>query len=68
VHGLILPFCNAEAMNPHLVEIAADGVLGAHLFLADQADWHMSMWLAVPTNITIIALPKSPNSSGSIRW
>jgi transposase len=48
-------------MNLHLVEIAAAVAPGAAVLLADQAGWHMSMRLAVPPNITIIALPpKSP--------
>jgi len=28
--GLVLPFCNTEAMNLHLVEIARTVTLGAH--------------------------------------
>jgi hypothetical protein len=53
-----LPACNTEAMNLHLVEIAAAVVPGAHaVLLPDQAGWHMSTRLAVPPNVTIIALP-----------
>ena len=56
--ALILPTCNTEAMNLHLVEIAAAVAPGAHaVLLVDQAGWHMSTRLAVPPNITIIALP-----------
>jgi transposase len=45
-------------MNLHLVEIAAAVVPGAHaVLLPDQAGWHMSTRLAVPPNVTIIALP-----------
>jgi hypothetical protein len=56
--GLILPACNTEAMNLHLVAIAATVAPGAHaVLLADQAGWHMSTRLVVPPNITIIALP-----------
>jgi transposase len=49
-------------MNLHLAEIAKTVAPGAHaVLLVDQAGWHMSMRLAVPPNITIIALPpKSP--------
>ena len=49
-------------MNLHLVEIAKTVAPGAHaVLLVDQAGWHMSTRLAVPHNITIIALPpKSP--------
>jgi transposase len=60
--ALILPACNTEAMNLHLVEIALTVSTGAHaVLLVDQAGWHMSMRLVVPPNITIIPLPpKSP--------
>lgn len=62
VPALILPACNTEAMNLHLVEIAKTIAPGAHaVLLVDQAGWHLSTRLAVPHNITIIALPpKSP--------
>jgi hypothetical protein len=56
--ALILPACNTEAMNLHLSEIAKTVAPGAHaVLLVDQAGWHMSMRLAVPHNITIIAVP-----------
>jgi len=60
--ALILPACNTEAMNLHLVEIAQTVEPGAHaVLLVDQAGWHMSTHLIVPPNITIIAMPpKSP--------
>src|SRR5476649_2435375 len=55
--ALILPACNTEAMNLHLAEIAKTVAPGAHaVLLVDQAGWHMSTRLAVPPNITIIAL------------
>ncbi len=39
--GLILPWCNTEAMNAHLVEISAAVAPGAHaVLLLDQAGWH----------------------------
>ena len=59
---MILPACNTEAMNLHLVEIAQTVAPGAHaVLLVDQAGWHLSTRLVVPPNITIIALPpKSP--------
>ena len=49
-------------MNLHLAEIAKTVAPGAHaVLLADQAGWHMSAQLVIPTNRTIIALPpKSP--------
>jgi transposase len=56
--ALILPACNTEAMNLHLVEIAKTVTPGAHaVLLVDQAGWHLSTRLVVPPNITIIALP-----------
>ena len=60
--ALIMPACNTEAMNLHLVEIAKVVTPGAHaMLLVDQAGWHMSTHLTVPPNITIITLPsKSP--------
>jgi DDE superfamily endonuclease len=63
--ALILPACNTEAMNLHLVEIAKTVVPSAHaVLLVDQAGWHMSTRLVVRPNITIIALPaKSPELS-----
>ena len=56
--ALILPACNTEAMNLHLVEIAKTVAPGGHaVLLVDQAGWHLSTGLVVPPNITIIALP-----------
>src|SRR5262245_21176721 len=58
VQPLILSTCNTEAMNLHLVEIAATVAPGAHaVLLVDQAGWHLSTRLVVPPNITIMALP-----------
>ena len=55
---MILPTCNTEAMNLHLLEIAATVAPGAHaVLLVDQAGWHLSTGLVVPPNITIMALP-----------
>ncbi len=49
-------------MNLHLTEIAKTVSPGSHaVLLVDQAGWHLSARLVVPTNITIIPLPpKSP--------
>ena len=49
-------------MNLHLAEIAKTVAPGAHaVLLVDQAGWHLSARLLIPTNITILALPpKSP--------
>ena len=45
-------------MNLHLAEIAAAVAPGAHaVLLLDQAGWHTSGKLVVPTNITLVALP-----------
>ncbi len=56
--GAALPFCNTEAMNLNLAEIARAAAPRAHaVLLVDQAGWHLSAALIVPANITIIALP-----------
>jgi hypothetical protein len=56
--GLVLPFCNAETMSLHLVEIALIVAPIAHaVVLMDQAGWHTTGKLAVRDNVTIIALP-----------
>ena len=56
--GLILPWCNTEAMNLHLAAISADIAPGRHAaLLVDQAGWHLSAPLVVPDNITIVPLP-----------
>ena len=48
--ALILPTCNTEAMNLHLVEIAATVAPGAHaVLLVDQAGWHLSTGLGRAT-------------------
>ena len=56
--GLVLPFCNIDAMNLHLLEIAGEVAPGRHaVLMVDQAGWHMSKKLSVPPNITLVALP-----------
>src|SRR3954451_13032950 len=56
--GLVMPWCNTEAMNRHLVEISARVAPGRHaVLLVDQAGWHVSERLAVPDNITLVLLP-----------
>ena len=53
-----MPACNTEAMNLHLAEIATEVTPGAHaVLILDQAGWHLSHRLVVPTNITLVALP-----------
>ena len=45
-------------MNLHLAEISKAVAPAAHaVLLVDQAGWHLSKHLVVPTNITIIPLP-----------
>ena len=60
--GLVLPFCNTETMNLHLAEISLAIAPGAHaVLLMDQAGWHLTPKLELPTNISIVAIPsKSP--------
>jgi transposase len=60
--GLVLPFCNTEAMELHLQEIARDVQPEAHAVLfVDQAGWHVTAKLQVPENMTLVPLPsKSP--------
>ena len=56
--GLILPWCNIAAMELFLVEMSKGVAPGRHaVLLLDQAGWHISKRLAVPRNITIMALP-----------
>ena len=56
--GLILPCCNIEMMNLFLAEMSRKVAPGRHaVLLLDQAGWHMSAKLVVPTNITIVPLP-----------
>ena len=56
--GLILPWCNADAIGQHLAVIAAQVTAGKHCaLLVDQVGWHLSARLVVPANITIVPLP-----------
>ena len=56
--ALVLPACNIQAMNLHLVEISAEVAPGRHaVLLLDQAGWHTSARLKVPANITLLPLP-----------
>ena len=56
--ALVLPSCNTDAMNLHLVEISRTVAPGAHaVMLVDQAGWHMTDALIIPENISIIPLP-----------
>jgi hypothetical protein len=56
--GLILPWCNTGAMNLRLAAISAKVEPLRHaMLLLDQAGWHMTPKLDVPSNISIIPLP-----------
>jgi hypothetical protein len=56
--ALVLPFCNSRAMNLHLAEIATMVSPGKHaVLLLDQAGWHLSGEVTVPSNITLLPLP-----------
>jgi len=59
---LVLPRYTTAAMALHLIEIPNTVAPGAHaVLLLDQAGWHMTGKLSVPTNITLLPLPeKSP--------
>nr|WP_281070216.1 IS630 family transposase [Sinorhizobium fredii] len=60
--GLVLPWCDTEAMQQHLAEISQAVDDGAHaVLLLDQAGWHVTPKLKVPDNITLLFLPpRSP--------
>jgi transposase len=60
--GLVLPYCDTEAMNQHLKEISWAVDPGAHaVLILDQAGWHVTPKLEVPANITLLFLPpRSP--------
>ena len=56
--ALVMPRCDTEAMNLHLAEIATQIAPDAHAaILVDQAGWHLSGGLNIPSNITLIPLP-----------
>ena len=45
-------------MAAHLIEISAAVDPGAHaVLIVDQAGWHLTPKLAIPDNITVLALP-----------
>ncbi|MFK0167161.1 IS630 family transposase [Rhizobium sp. NPDC090279] len=60
--GLVLPYCDTEAMQDHLIEISQAVDPGAHaVLILDQAGWHVTPKLKVPDNITLMFLPpRSP--------
>jgi transposase len=60
--GIVMPFCDTEAMQEHLLEISATVAPDAHaVLILDRAGWHLAGALVVPDNITILPLPpRSP--------
>ena len=60
--GLVMPWCDTDAMAAHLIEISAAVDPGAHaVLIVDQAGWHLTPKLAILDNITVLALPpRSP--------
>lgn len=60
--GLVLPYCDTDAMQQHLDEISLAVDSGAHaVLILDQAGWHTTPKLKVPDNITLMFLPpRSP--------
>ena len=54
----LVPFCNTEAMQLHLDEIAARVTAGAHaILILDQAGWHGAKDLKIPSNLSLLPLP-----------
>jgi transposase len=60
--GLVLPYCDTQAMAAQLAEISQAVAPGAHaVLMLDQAGWHITPKLRVPDNITLLPLPpRSP--------
>ena len=60
--ALVLPRCDTWAMQRHLDEISTQVATGAHaILILDQAGWHTTGKLKVPSNITLLPLPpRSP--------
>ena len=60
--ALVLPRCNTSMMQMHIDEIAPQVAPDAHaILICDQAGWHTTDLLVVPSNITILLLPpRSP--------
>ncbi len=53
-----MPCANTDAMSAHLAEIGRRVSPGADAILVlDGAGWHSSRDLAVPANVTLLALP-----------
>ena len=60
--GLVMPWCDSQAMSAHLKEISQAVDPGAHaVLLLDQAGWHPSPKVKGPATITLRPLPpRSP--------
>jgi transposase len=58
----VLPYCNTQATQLHLKEIARRVAPGAHgVVILDQAGWHTTKKLKLPDNLTLMPLPpRSP--------
>ena len=55
--ALVLPFCNTEAMQLHLDEIATKVSAGAHaILILDQAGWHGAKELRIPEQSIALAI------------
>jgi len=56
--GLILPYANTSAMNTFLQDMSLCLSEGRHVgLIVDNAGWHRSNELSIPSNITLIPLP-----------
>ncbi len=56
--ALVLPRCNTQAMQWHLDEISSQVMPGSHaVLILDQAGWHTTDKLVIPSNITLLPLP-----------
>ena len=60
--ALILPRCYTQAMQWHLEEISSQVAPETHaVLILDQAGWHTTGKLNIPSNITLLSLPpRSP--------
>ena len=56
--GLVLPYVNTDSMGLYLQALSAHIPAGRHgAIVMDQAGWHMTDKLIVPSNMTMIPLP-----------
>ena len=57
--AVVMPEANTEAMQAHLAEISRGVARGAHAVLVlDGAAWHTTPKLQVPSNISLLPLPR----------